>query len=117
MLIFPLVAKVAYDILQTSYPHTLSQCEDILKVLEVDYPNITVKEDKHMFVECTTAADDMKMKGWSWQTEWHYVNTPYVSDANKDISDFPSFDGYDSQNLTLVVEDLISWLKYSAGYD
>jgi hypothetical protein len=78
---------------------------------------MTVKEVKYPFVECTTLADDMKMKGWSWQTEWHYVNTPWISESGKDLTDYPDIDGLDPQNLTLSTEDLISWLKYSKGYN
>ena len=67
------------------------------------------------FVECTTLADDMKYSGWSWQSNWHYVDTPFLDEGDK-ASDFPDYGGYTTQNITLVMSDLVDWLKGSAGY-
>lgn len=59
----------------------------------------------------------MRERGWSWQTEWHYVNTPYLDEVDKEISDYPDYKDNTPQNLTLVISDLVSWLKGSKGYN
>jgi hypothetical protein len=46
--------------------------------LEGDYP----------VVECATFADEIKAKGASWQSGWHFVDTPYL-DEGGDVHDFP----------------------------
>lgn len=40
----------------------------MMQVAELDYP----------FVESSTFADYIKMRGGSWQSDWHFVDTPYL---------------------------------------
>ena len=58
-----LVARVAYELLDET---TIGQVEEILTVLKKSDPSWTVKEGKHIFVECVTFADDIKYKGGSY---------------------------------------------------
>lgn len=74
------MARIAYDTLETSYPNTLKKANAILNHLQVSQPSLTVKEDHYPFVECTTLADDMRYSGWSWESLWHYVDTPYLDE-------------------------------------
>ena len=73
-----LIARIAYNDLVENDQDALDKATDILKVLSNDLPNITYKEDKHPFVECTTLADDIKYHGGSWQKEWHYIDQPWL---------------------------------------
>jgi hypothetical protein len=82
-----LVARVAYELLDQQ---TIDQVEDILSVLKKSDPSWTHLEGDHPFVECVTFADDIKYKGGSYQSGWHFIDTPFL-DEGGDISDFPEF--------------------------
>ena len=69
-----LTAKVAYDHLRINNPDVLKKAEDILKPLQ--YMN--KHEDKHSFVECATFADDLKNRGMSDQSPWHFIDQPFL---------------------------------------
>ena len=75
------VARIAYDILEKKKPEVIKQVEAILKPLQDDFPDWTVKEGSHPFVECATYADDIKMKGGSFQSAWHFTDVPYLDDG------------------------------------
>lgn len=38
-------------------------------------------EDKHMFVECATFADDIKDKGFSNLSPWHFTDQPFLDEG------------------------------------
>jgi len=48
-----------------------------LAVLEQTHSSLTT-EKSHPFTECATFADDIKGKGYSFQSDWHYINYPYL---------------------------------------
>ena len=89
---------VGYELLDQT---TIDQVESILSILKKNDPTWTKKEDKHPFVECVTFADDIKYKGGSYQSGWHFIDTPFL-DEGGDISDFPDFKP-DSHNITEVI--------------
>ena len=66
------------------------------------------------FVECTTLADDMKYNGWSWQSDWHYDDIPFLDEGGS-ISDYPKY-VFNVNNITLDIESMIDWLKGKSGY-
>jgi len=68
-------------------------------------------EDKYPFVECAPFADTIKGQGYSYQKEWHFVNTPYLDDS-QDISKY-NFQDYRAQNITVVISDIINWLSHN----
>ncbi len=67
-------------------------------------------------MECVTLADDMKYNGWSWQSDWHYVDTPYLDEGGS-ISDYPKYSGINlDTNITKVMSDIVNWLKNTGDY-
>ena len=55
-----LTARIAYNKLFKESPQTIQEVDQILKILETDFPTWTTKEGNHPFVECATFADDIK---------------------------------------------------------
>jgi hypothetical protein len=75
-----LVARIAYNILEQESPETIQGVENILKSLETSGSTWTTGEKDHPFVECVTFADNIKNKGGSYQSNWHFVDTPYYDE-------------------------------------
>ena len=73
-----LVARIAQDILEKESPETLQNIENLLGILKKSDPDLTKKEGKHPMVECAIFADDIKYKGGLYQSQWHYVDQPYL---------------------------------------
>ena len=48
-------------------------------------------EGNNPFTECATWADDIKGKGYSFQSPWHFINTPYYDEEGTTADDFPEF--------------------------
>jgi hypothetical protein len=71
-------------------------------------------EKDHPFVECAPFADTVKGQGYSFQSDWHYVNNPYL-DQDQNIADY-NFTEYSPLNVSSVITDLIDWLGESDGY-
>mmetsp|Transcript_8717 Transcript_8717/g.14790 ORF Transcript_8717/g.14790 Transcript_8717/m.14790 type:complete len:140 (+) Transcript_8717:40-459(+) len=109
-----LVARIGYDLLQNESPDTLDNVNSILSVLKHSDPSWTVKENDYPFVECTTFGDDIKYKGGSYQSNWHFVDTPYL-DKGGDISDYDFKP--DSHNATEAIGALVDWFNKADGYD
>lgn len=57
---------MAFDKLTADNPKALAKANAELKALSEDNPTLTVKESNYPFVECTTLADDIRMRGGSW---------------------------------------------------
>lgn len=74
------MARVAYD--QLSFTKegqaALAKANQLLSVYGKSHPDMTNLEDRYPFVECATFADEIKAKGGSWQSGWHFVDTPYL---------------------------------------
>lgn len=51
---------------------------------------MTHLEGQYPFVECATFADEIKAKGGSWQSGWHFIDTPNLDEGGS-ISDYPGF--------------------------
>jgi hypothetical protein len=108
-----LVSRVAYEILQKQSPQTITQVESILSVLKTEDPDWTKLEGKHPMVECVTFADDIKFKGGSYQSGWHFIDTPFL-DQGGDISDY-NFT-LEVHNITEALSGLKSWFNKEDGY-
>lgn len=54
---------------------------------------MTTDEQYHPFTECATFADDIKATGYSFQSNWHFIDQPYLPDGGT-IADYPSFVPY-----------------------
>ena len=72
-------------------------------------------EDKHPFVECVTLADEIKRAAspcWGgYQSQWHFVNIPYLDDPGSKLSDFDWTPP--THNSTEAVNAIVSW--YNTG--
>lgn len=82
-----LIARQAQSLLEASNPDVLSAALVDLAYLQKYYPTL-VTEGDHPFTECATFADDCKGKGYSFQSNWHYINLPYLDEAGTTLSDF-----------------------------
>lgn len=58
-------------------PEVIPKAEALLEPLTY----LNEHEDKHMFVECATFADDLKDKGLSAQSPWHFIDQPFFDEG------------------------------------
>lgn len=65
-------------------------------------------------VECATFADDIKYKGGAYQKNWHFVNTPFVSDGGE-LSDYEF--KMDEFNVTEAIDGIVGWFNKEEGYE
>jgi len=110
-----LVARIAQDILEKTSPESLDKVLDLLKPLKSNDAGYTKGEDKHPIVECATMADNIKYRGGGYQSNWHFVDTPYVDTAGKTIADYPEFKP-DVFNVTQALDEIMMWQRGTAGY-
>ena len=90
ILLIVIVARIAFDKLQKENPSVLKSANDLLKVYASAQPSMTHLEGEYPFVECATFADEIKAKGGSWQSGWHFIDTPNLDEGGS-ISDYPGF--------------------------
>ena len=107
-IVFCSVARRAQAILEDEAPEVLAACLDALVPLQEYYSSLTTSEGNHPFTECASFADEIKGKGYSWQSSWHYVNIPYLPDGG-------SIDDYDftapPYDIDSCMTDLVGFLK------
>ena len=109
-----LVARIAYNILEKEAPQALEQANNILSVYSQSTPSMTSAEGDYPFVECAIFADTIKSKGGSFQSEWHFVNTPYL-DQGGSVNDYPQFENGDN-NVGNAIPAIVDWLTGANGY-
>ncbi len=109
-LLFNIVARIAYENLQKDDPKALFEANKLLNVL----PHINSKEKDFPFVECASLADDIKYKGGSWQSDWHFVDKPWL-DQGGQPQDYPEFVN-NWKNLTMAIPQIVDWLRLQNGY-
>ena len=81
----------------------------VLSTLKQSNPSLTTDEDDHPFTECANFADNIKGMGYSFQTHWHYVDQPYLSDGGS-LEDYPLFVEL-PVNVVDALTDLTAFLK------
>ena len=64
--------------MQSEAPEALKAANDMLSVYSKSNPSMTKLEGDYPFVECATFADEIKAKGGSFQSGWHFIDTPYL---------------------------------------
>lgn len=116
--IYILVARRAQELLQSQdYPAYQAALAE-LAVLKASHPSLTTSENSHPITECATFADDVKGKGYSFQSGWHFIDQPYL-DQGGSLDDFKfTVDTYDVLDA---LENLTAWLSndgtdYQSGY-
>ena len=65
-------------------------------------------------VECVTFADDIKFKGGSYQSSWHFIDTPFLDDGGS-IDDYPDFVP-DTHNATEAIKAINAWVNKENDY-
>jgi hypothetical protein len=65
-------------------------------------------------VESATFADEIKSKGGSWQSGWHFLDNPYL-DQGGSIEDYPNFK-FESENVATAIPHLINWISDTGDY-
>ena len=75
---------------------------------------MTTLEGNYPFVECATFADEIKAKGGSWQSGWHFVDTPYFDKGGSE-KDYPNFKP-DADSIDKAIPSLQEWISNSGNY-
>jgi hypothetical protein len=65
-------------------------------------------------VECVTFADEIKHRGGSYQSPWHFIDTPFLDDGGT-IHDYPDFIP-DTHNVTEAIVAIKSWINKEDDY-
>jgi len=112
-----IVARLAYDELIENDMDAYNQALAMLDVLKnspsVDIPALD-DEDKYPFVECAPFADSIKAQGYSFQSNWHFVDTPYL-DESQNIDKY-DFSDWNTQNASQAINDIYHWLSGDSSY-
>ena len=108
-----LVNRVAMLVLEEESPMLPMKVNGILADLSNAFPDMTPSENLLPFVECATWADEIKAKGGSFQSEWHFTDIPTLDQGGR-LSDFD----YTPQvhNVTQAIKEIKSWAKQEDGY-
>lgn len=112
-----IVANIAKLVLQQESPSTASNVEKILSILNVNKKTLTPREgdtSDYLFTECATFADEIKMRGGSFQTKWHFHDQPFLDEGGK-VEDFPNYK-IEPESLTDAIKGLTNWFKRTPGY-
>lgn len=108
------VSRIAYEKLQKENPQALARATNLLKYGSSKNPDMTTTERDYPFVESSTFADLIKYKGGGWQSDWHFVDTPYLDQGGK-ISSYPDFK-FNNKNITTAIEGIVQWITQEDGY-
>ena len=92
-----LVSRHAESILAEEDPIALENAIAELRNL-TSYSSLVKDEDEHPFTECAIFADNIKGKGMTWQSTWHYNNNE------------PIFENVPMANFELPRENIIDAL-------
>ena len=106
---FTLVSRNAQAILESSGSNALQAALDDLSYLKKSQASLTKDEQDHPFTECANFADNIKGQGYSFQSQWHFINQPYFADGG-DVSDYPEFEMPDV-DVVQALTDLTAFLK------
>lgn len=95
-----IIARIAYEEIQKRDPAYFNQITKEIELLK-DFS----KEDKHSFVESAVWADDNKAISWGAFSDWHFVDTPVISD------NFDPEIEFDMKNATWAIYQMKKTLK------
>jgi hypothetical protein len=110
------VSRIAYDKLGFTKEGqaALARTNDLLNVYSESHPDMTEHERNYPFVECSTFGDEIKAKGGTWQSGWHFVDQPYLDEGGF-INDYPGYK-FDTESIDLVIAHIVNWLKGTGDY-
>jgi len=72
------VANIGQDLLTTNNPTVLAAAVAELVPLQQYDPDLVYREGMYPFIECSTFADDIKYHGGAWQSDYHFINFPFI---------------------------------------
>jgi hypothetical protein len=105
------VANVAQNLLLQNDSSAWDAAINMLQSLRDYDPVLTSHENLHPFVECATFADDIKYNGGAWQSDFHFVDVPYVDEGQ--ISDYNITQN--THYLTEGIQNISDWLSGKNG--
>lgn len=108
------VSRIAYEKLLQENTAALNKANALLSVATQENPTLNPAENEHPFVESSTLADTIKYAGGGYQSEWHFIDFPYLDQGNS-INNYPGFKLAD-QNITGAIKGIMSWIKEEPGY-
>jgi hypothetical protein len=103
-----LVARRAQDLLQSQDNDAYQAVLAELAPLKENYPSITGDEGDHPMTECATFADDIKGQGYSFQSAWHFKDSPYFPDGTMPY-DQPE------EDIVGALKCFTDWLSYNGN--
>ena len=101
------VANIAQDLLLENSSTTFTSALTMLAHLKEFDPSLTAGEADHPFVECATFADDIKYHGGAWQSDYHFVDNPFIEEGK--TTDYTI--AISPHNLTYGIESIVQWLS------
>ena len=107
---FLTVARQAQSLLEQNNPEVLTAVLEEFKPLKKYYADLMKNEGNNPFTECATWADDIKGKGYDFQSGWHFINTPYFDEEDTSESDFPEWSMPD-EDIVKCLDSLTKFLK------
>ncbi len=102
-----LVARRAEELLSSQDNAAYKAVLDELNTLKVSHSSLTTSEKSHPITECATFADDIKSKGYSFQSGWHFIDQPYL-DKGGSLDDFTFVP--DTYEILDAIKDLTAFL-------
>ena len=108
------MSRIAYEKLQKENPQALAKATSLLQYASNKNPSLNSAEGQYPFVESSTFADTIKFRGGSWQSDWHFVDTPFL-DQGGDVSQYPNY-VFNPENITTAIEGIVSWINKDSGY-
>lgn len=86
----------------------------MLSIFAQSRPDLTYTEGDYPFVECSVFADNIKSKGGSFQSEWHFVDTPFLDEGGS-VNDYPGFK-VETETVSKAIPAIVDWLTGASGY-
>merc|ERR1712166_1048947 len=110
-------ANIGQDLLTTNNPTVLAAAVQELVALQQFDPDLVYREGMYPFIECSTFADDIKYHGGAWQSDYHFINFPFVDQAGKTTADYPGSDDIATRNITEAIKNIADWLSNGKNGD
>jgi len=67
------------------------------------------------YIECSTFADDIKYHGGAWQSDFHFINIPFIDQEGKTTADYPGSDSIKTRNITEAIKNIVGWISQKDG--
>jgi len=90
-------------------PAVFSKALTELHTLQDNHPDVVVNERDHSFTECATFADDIKLTFGAFQTNWHFIDQPYLDEPDSKLDDFDFHT--EDVNVVSALTDFTAFLK------